>query len=68
VVSGSALLSTTSDHLRLHRRGGDAVFSVLPDGDRWANVHVAGLPLKLQVELSAFVILVLLNLRGVKES
>src|SRR5207245_10386548 len=48
--------------------GAEALFSVRPDGDRWAKLQVAGLPFKLQVELSAFVILVLLNLRGVKES
>src|SRR5205823_3213234 len=45
-----------------------AVFSVLPNGGQWASHHVFGLPLKLQVELITFVLLVILNLRGVKES
>src|SRR5207302_502998 len=48
--------------------GGDAVFSVLPDGARWANLVVTGLPLKLHIELLGVLVLVLLNLRGVKES
>jgi len=69
VVSGSALLVDYVLTISVSiAAGGDALFSVLPDGDRWANLQVAGLPFKLQVELSAFVILVLLNLRGVKES
>src|SRR5437667_12351860 len=66
VVSGSALLVDYVLTISVSiAAGGDALFSVLPDGDRWANLQVAGLPFKLQVELSAFVILVLLNLRGV---
>src|SRR5437588_11474393 len=69
VVSGSALLVDYVLTISVSiAAGGDALFSVLPDGDRWASVEIAGLPLKLQVELSAFVILVMLNLRGVKES
>src|SRR5438874_2497045 len=48
--------------------GADGLFSVIPDGGRWASLHVPGLPLKLQVELAAFLLLVVLNLRGVKES
>jgi amino acid transporter len=48
--------------------GGDAIFSVLPHGEHWATVHIAGLPLKLHVELLSVVALVVLNLRGVKES
>src|SRR5438445_9282618 len=69
VVSGSALIVDYVLTISISiAAGGDAVFSVLPDGDRWANVHVAGLPLNLQDELSASVLLVMLNLRGVKES
>src|SRR5207237_9687397 len=48
--------------------GGDALFSVLPDGARWANLVVTGLPRKLHIELLGVLVLVLLNLRGVKES
>src|SRR4051812_4466993 len=55
VVSGCALIVDYVLTISISiAAGGDAVFSVLPDGDRWANVHVAGLPLKLQIELSAF--------------
>ena len=69
VVSGCALLVDYVLTISVSiAAGGDAVFSVLPNGDHWAGVLVAGLPLKLQVELSAFAILVVLNLRGVKES
>jgi amino acid transporter len=69
VVSGCALLVdyvltiTTSV-----AAGGDAVFSVLPNGGHWASMTVLGLPLKLGLELLATVLLVVLNLRGVKES
>src|ERR1700738_822162 len=48
--------------------GGDALFSVLPNGDTWATTTIFGLPLKLHVELLAVLALVILNLRGVKES
>jgi amino acid transporter len=48
--------------------GGDAVFSVLPDGARLANLALLGVPLKLLVELVGVLVLVVLNLRGVKES
>jgi len=48
--------------------GGDAVFSVLPDGGHLANMIIVGLPLKLHVELAGTLVLLLLNLRGVKES
>lgn len=69
VVSGSALLVdyvlTIATSIA---SGGDAVFSVIPDGDRWATLGIVGLPLKLHVELAAVVLLVVLNLRGVKES
>src|SRR3954469_25129866 len=69
VVSGCALVVdyvlTISISLAA---GGDAVFSVLPDGARWAELIIAGLPLKLHVELAGVAVLVVLNLRGVKES
>jgi amino acid transporter len=69
VVSGSALLVdyilTISTSIA---SGGDAIFSVIPHGDYWANFFIGGLPLKLHVELAAIVLLVVLNLRGVKES
>ncbi|TMA29562.1 MAG: APC family permease [Deltaproteobacteria bacterium] len=69
VVSGCALLVDYVLTISVSiAAGGDAVFSVLPDGDRWARLIVLGLPLKLQVELAAFLLLVVLNLRGVKES
>src|SRR2546426_3439118 len=48
--------------------GGVAVFSVLPDGGHLANMIIVGLPLKLHVELAGTLVLLLLNLRGVKES
>ena len=48
--------------------GGDAIFSVLPNGDHWATFAIISLPLKLHVQLLAVVLLVVLNLRGVKES
>ena len=69
VVSGSALLVdyvltiTTSI-----AAGGDAVFSVIPNGDHWAQTVVLGVPMKLGLELFATLVLVVLNLRGVKES
>jgi amino acid transporter len=69
VVSGSALLVDYVLTISVSiAAGGDAVFSVIPDGDHWAQLHVAGLPLKLLIELAACALLVVLNLRGVKES
>lgn len=70
VVSGCALLVdyvlTIATSIGA---GGDAIFSVVPNGDHWASVSFLGLfPLKLAVELFAVVILVVLNLRGTKES
>jgi amino acid transporter len=69
VVSGCALLVdyvlTIATSIGA---GGDAVFSVIPDGGRWAELHLLGLPLKLHVELLAVLVLVVLNLRGIKES
>src|SRR4051812_2192421 len=48
--------------------GGDAICSVIPDGAHWSQVAIAGLRLKLHVELLGVFVLVVLNLRGVKES
>jgi len=69
VVSGCALLVDYVLTISVSiAAGGDAFFSVLPNGDHWATLPIFGLPLKLQVELAAFLLLVVLNLRGVKES
>jgi amino acid transporter len=69
VVSGCALLVDYVLTISVSiAAGGDALFSVIPDGPRLASAMVLGLPLKLAVELAAFLLLVLLNLRGVKES
>jgi amino acid transporter len=69
VVSGSALLVDYVLTISVSiAAGGDAVFSVLPNGEQWAQTHVFGLPLKLQLELATCALLVVLNLRGVKES
>src|SRR6202521_6066142 len=48
--------------------GGDAVFSVIPNGDHWAELVILGLPLKLHLKLLGVVMRVFLNLRGIKES
>ena len=69
VVSGCALLVDYVLTISVSiAAGGDALFSVLPGGERWATLVLFGLPLKLLVELCAIALLVLLNLRGVKES
>jgi amino acid transporter len=69
VVCGSALIVDYVLTISISiAAGGDAVFSVLPDGAHWANQLIAGLPLKLHIELVGVLVLVLLNLRGVKES
>jgi amino acid transporter len=69
VVSGCALIVDYVLTISISiAAGGDALFSVLPDGGRLANVIIVGLPLKLHVELAGTLVLVLLNLRGVKES
>ena len=69
LVSGSALIVDYVLTIAISiAAGGDAIFSVLPDGARLAALLVAGIPLKLLVELSAVAVLVVLNLRGVKES
>src|SRR5690242_4472866 len=53
VVSGSALIVDYVLTISISiAAGGDAVFSVLPEGARWANLLVLGLPLKLHVELA----------------
>src|SRR5438067_9798499 len=69
LVSGSALIVDYVLTISISiAAGGDAVFSVLPDGARWSSLLIAGLPLKLHIELLGVLVLVLLNLRGVKES
>src|SRR5207302_8403739 len=69
VVSGCALLVDYVLTISVSiAAGGDAIFSVIPDGGHWADLIVLGIPFKLVVELAAFLLLVLLNLRGVKES
>src|SRR5438270_4144568 len=69
LVSGSALIVDYVLTISISiAAGGDAVFSVLPDGARWSSLLIAGLPLRLHIELLGVLVLVLLNLRGVKES
>jgi amino acid transporter len=45
---------------------GDAIFSFLPPA--WTGTAALGIPVKLLVEFAAIAFLILLNLRGVKES
>src|SRR5438445_1741335 len=60
VVSGSALIVDYVLTISISiAAGGDAVFSVLPNGAHWANLHVAGLPRQLQVELATCALLVI---------
>ncbi len=68
VVSGSALIVDYVLTISISiAAAGDAVFSFLPPA--WSNALVVGLaPLKLLLELEAIGLLILLNLRGVKES
>src|SRR4051812_9870042 len=69
VVSGCALIVDYVLTISISiAAGGDAIFSVLPDGAHWAVAQIAGVPLKLHVELFGVLLLVVLNLRGVKES
>src|SRR5205823_3544801 len=69
VVSGCALIVDYVLTISISiAAGGDAIFSVVPDGGYWAKVGIVGLPLKLHVELLGVFILLVLNLRGVKES
>src|SRR5437763_11643276 len=67
VVSGCALVVdyvlTISISLAA---AGDAIFSFLPPA--WTGAVVLGMPVKLLVESGAIGFLILLNLRGVKES
>ena len=69
LVSGSALLVdyvlTIATSIS---SGGDAIFSVVPNGEHWATLSILALPLKLHVEMFGVILLVVLNLRGVKES
>ncbi len=69
VVSGSALIVDYVLTISISiAAGGDAVFSVLPGGGQLAALSIAGVPLKLLIELVGVVVLVVLNLRGVRES
>jgi amino acid transporter len=69
VVSGCALLVDYVLTIATSvSSGGDAIFSVLPNGEHWSTFTLIGLPLKLHVELFGVALLVVLNLRGVKES
>src|SRR5213593_4117805 len=68
VVSGSALIVDYVLTISISiAAAGDAIFSFLPPA--WSTAAVLGLlPIKLLVELAAIAFLMLLNLRGVKES
>src|SRR5213593_4526251 len=68
VVSGSALIVDYVLTISISiAAAGDAIFSFLPPA--WATGLVLGLvPLKLVLEFTAIGLLILLNLRGVKES
>jgi len=68
VVSGSALVVDYVLTISISiAAAGDAIFSFLPP--TWSNAAVLGvLPDKLLLELAAIGFLILLNLRGVKES
>ena len=68
VVSGSALVVDYVLTISISiAAAGDAIFSFLPPA--WTNAVLLGvLPVKLLVELAAIGFLILLNLRGVKES
>jgi amino acid transporter len=68
LVSGSALVIDYVLTISISiAAGGEAIFSFLPHG--WSRILVFGfVPFKLCVEFSAISFLILLNLRGVKES
>ena len=68
VVSGSALVVDYVLTISISiAAAGDAIFSFLPPA--WTSAVLLGvLPVKLLVELAAIGFLILLNLRGVKES
>ena len=67
LTSGSALVIDSMLTIAISiAAGGEAIFSLL--GPQWSGAHVGFLPLKLVVELFAVLLLIMLNLRGVKES
>src|SRR5213594_4114979 len=62
VVSGSALIVDYVLTISISiAAGGDAIFSVLPNGDHWAELMLFGFPLKLLIELAGVMTLVVLN-------
>ncbi len=67
VVSGCALVVDYVLTISISiAAAGDAIFSFLPPA--WTGAVVLGMPVKLLVEFGAIGFLILLNLRGVKES
>ncbi len=68
LTSGSALVIDYMLTISISiAAGGDAIFSLLPH--EWSTFRFLGfVPLKLLVELLAILFLIVLNLRGVKES
>jgi amino acid transporter len=68
LASGSALVVDYMLTIAISvAAGGEAIFSLL--GPEWGAAKILGiLPLKLTIELLAVLFLILLNLRGVKES
>jgi amino acid transporter len=68
MTSGSALVIDYMLTIAISiAAGGEAIFSLL--GPEWNGARVLGVvPLKLVVELIAVMLLIMLNLRGVKES
>lgn len=67
VVSGCALVVDYVLTISISiAAAGDAIFSFLPPG--WSGVAALGVPVKLLLEFAAIAFLILLNLRGVKES
>ena len=68
LTSGSALVIDYMLTIAISvAAGGEAIFSLL--GPEWSAVKILGfIPLKLTAELAAVLLLILLNLRGVKES
>ena len=67
VVSGCALVVDYVLTISISiAAAGDAIFSFLPPA--WSGVVALGVPVKLVMEFAAIAFLILLNLRGVKES
>src|SRR2546426_1856981 len=68
LTSGSALVIDYMLTISISvAAGGEAIFSLL--GPEWGAARLLGfLPLKLTIEVLAVLLLILLNLRGVKES